>query len=302
MIRKGFLLFSTLILLIAVAACGGNGAPGSSPAGPSATPLATVPATSGASIDGVVSGLAGTSAAGMVGARGVTTVTATVGDVTITATIDGQGKFVISGLPAGSVTLTFSGTNATVTLQNVGPTEKIKIVVTIAGGAATVETQERALDGKVELEGRISALAAPSFLVGQTEVALAPGAAVRHGETDIPAASLFTTLKVGDRVHVRGVPGTPTVVGATAAITAELVIVQNTNAKVPVNLKGTVGTTSGACPAVTFLLEGWTVQTVEGMTDYKKGLCPDLTTGAAVHVKGDVVDGKVRATSIQFEK
>ena len=47
MLRKGFVFFSTLLVLIALAACGGNGAPGS-PAAPSAStpPPAAAGATS----------------------------------------------------------------------------------------------------------------------------------------------------------------------------------------------------------------------------------------------------------------
>ena len=295
MLRKGFVFFSTLLVLIALAACGGNGAPGA-PAAPSAS--TPPPAAAGATINGRVVGLAGGAGTGMVGALEVVTVTATVGDVTITATIDGQGKFVLTGLPAGTVTLSFSGTGAKVTIEKVGKSENIKIVVTISGGTATLDAEERQVDGKVELEGRIAEIpvgATDTFYVGETMVTVTGATVVRHGETPVA----FATLKVGDRVHVRGVPGT-----APNSIAAELVIVQNTNAKVPANLKGKISALvdGTACPALEFKLSGWTVAT-SGSTTYSKGKsCVDLAAGTGVHVKGTVVVGKVAAGSVQFDK
>lgn len=298
MIRKGIVFFSTFLVLIALAACGGNGAPGASPTAPSGAP--STPAPTGATITGRVVGLAGSSGAGMVASLDVVTVTATVGGVTVTATIDGQGKFVISGLPAGTVTLSFSGTGATVSIENLGNSENVKIVVVVSGGTATLDAEEREVDGKVELEGRISTAPvigtdAATFTVGETLVTAPGTAVVRHGETLVPIA----TLKAGDRVHVRGVPGaTP------GTVTAELVIVQNTNVNVPANLKGKISelVAGTACPTLEFKLTGWTVA-MTGSTTYSKGKgCADLSAGTGVHVKGTVVAGKVQARSVQFDK
>jgi len=292
--RRGFVLIPTILVLVALAACGGDGAP-TSPATPSATPPPAV--TSGATISGVVHGLVGGSAAG-VSALEATTVTATIGGVTITATIDGEGNFVITGLPAGTVTLTFSGTNARLTIQ-VSKSEKIKIVVTISGGTASLDEEERAVDGKIELEGRISSFPVEAtrtgFYVRETLVTVPSTAAVRHGDTPVDLAA----LKVGDRVHVRGVAG-----AAANTIAAELVIVQNTNPNVPANLKGAISAVNGAtaCPALEFTLSGWTVVT-SGATTYSKGKsCSNLAAAVKVHVKGTVTAGTVQARSVQFDK
>lgn len=296
MTRKGFLLFSTFLVLFTLAACGGGSGPAGSPTAP--TGGTQNPVTAGATINGRVVGLAGSSGAGMVGALDAVTVTATVGGVTVTATIDGQGTFVISGLPAGTVTLSFSGTGATVRVENVGHSEHVKIVVIVSGGTATLDTEEREVDGKIELEGRIAATpdpAAGTFTVGETLVTVPGTVVVRHGDTVVP----FASLKAGDRVHVRGVAG------ATAGtLTAELVIVQNTNANVPVNLKGKITELVGgtACPALEFKLAGWTVA-LANSTTYSKGKgCADLVAGAGVHVKGTVASGKVQAKTVQFDK
>jgi hypothetical protein len=213
--------FSTLLILLALAACGGDGAPAPSPASPS-SPAVEPPLTNGATISGTVNGIAGSSGYGSVGARDIVTVTATAGGVTVTSTIDAQGNFVLTGLPGGTITLSFTGTSATVVLANVAPKEKIKIIVTISGGTATLESQESELDGLVQLEGRISSYTSlGSFYVGSTAVN-ATGASLLTGD-ETP----FTgTLKVGDRVHVKGNREGETMM-------AKVVIVQNTNTRCP---------------------------------------------------------------------
>ena len=282
------------IAALSLAACGGSSTPGGgSPIAPSSP--STPAAVTGATITGVVNGLATGARAGLAGARAVITVT--VAGTTITATVDGDGKFVIKGVPAGTITLTFSGTPATVTIPDVGQTGEIKIVVVISGSTATVETEQRVVDGNVQLEGRISSIDAAvpgTFYVGTTLVTVPTAATIRHGETPV----LFSALRIGDRVHVSG---TETATG----MTASLVIVQNTNQNVPVNLKGSVSKlTTTACPTKQFVVDGWTVETASS-TSFEKGGCgTDLKDGANVHVKGDVQasTGRVLASWVQFTK
>jgi len=297
--RWKFLAAITIVISAAsLAACGGSSST-PSPASPSApTDSGSSGAVTGATITGTVQGLA--TSAGRVSARDVVTVTVT--GTTITATVDSQGTFVLKGVPAGTVTLTFSGTSATVTLQNVGNSGQIKIVVVISGGTATLETEQRVVDGQAQLEGRISSIVAPNFYVGDTLVTVG-SAPIRNGDN---ATVAFTVLKVGDRVHVTGIAtGTGT---ATPGVTASLITVQNTNPNVPVNLKGTIRLVSKACPVSEFVVEGYTVKT-SGSTKFEKGECSAaLVSGAEVHVKGDVVPAAgsvaayVQATWVQFSK
>jgi len=301
--KNGALLFPALLVVLGLAACGGDGSPIASPASPTPSTQATPPqATGGATISGSVSGVAGISSAGF-GARDVVTVTATVGGVTVTATIDGQGKFVLNGVPAGDVILSFTGTNATVTIQNVGKTAKIKIVITVSGGVATVEEQETEVNGVLQLEGRVSSIVDTThFYVGTTLVALGPDAQMLRG--DVPYT---TPLKVGDRVHVKGTAG-----ANLSDMTATLVIVQNTNPNVPVNLKGKITLltpcTSATSKVAQFQVSGYTVNTAS-TTEFQKGDCTMLSaaTPPDVRVKGDVVhdgptSGQVLATWVQFSK
>jgi hypothetical protein len=146
---------------------------------------------------------------------------------------------------------------------------------------------------KVELEGRIAALmpggAERTLLVDGTTVSVPSRAEIRHGSTPV----LFEDLEVGDRVHVRGqMSGT--------MLVAELVLLQDDNTSVPVNVKGAVtGITSGTCPAIQFVVQGWTVET-NGSTDFRKSECSTIHAGTGVHVFGIVQQsGRVLATWVQ---
>lgn len=149
-------------------------------------------------------------------------------------------------------------------------------------------------DDKVELEGRISALepeGAGTLLVDGKLVSVPSDATIRRGETPIG----FDDLKVGDRVHVRGH------LEATM-IVAELVILQNDNPTVPVNVKGIVTSvaTGAACPAIEFVVQGWTIEAGAG-TDFRKAPCSSIAAGVSVHVFGhvDQETGHVVAVWIQ---
>ena len=280
--RWKFLATVSVVVLAALAtACGGSSTSGEglTPTAPSSP--STPAATTGASISGVVTGLATGSGAGAVGARNAVTVT--IVGTNITTTVDASGNFTINNVPPGNVTLSFSGTSATVTIQNVGQSGKVKVVIVVSGSTATLETLQQTENGKTELEGRISSFGTTpnTFFVGNVLVT-APGAdAIRHGDTLVP----FANLKVGDRVHVTGTPG-GTELAPTLAAT--LVNVQNINPNVPVNLKGAISELNGTCSGATFKVEGWKVEA--GSAAFDKGCTTEtLKNGANVHVKGDVI-------------
>ena len=68
-------------------------------------------------------------------------------------------------------------------------------------------------------------------------------------------------------------------------------------------LKGPVSTLlGGSCPAVRFLVDGWTVET-DASTDFRKGSCASIATGTNVHAFGRTTDtGRVRAEWVQINK
>jgi hypothetical protein len=172
-------------------------------------------------------------------------------------------------------------------------TDKIVIHVTLKGGTATLDTEERNGSPMTELEDQITAVnpagTTRTIDVGATRVSVPITATIRHGSTNVR----FEDLKVGDRVHVRG--------GMTGALmVATEVMVQNTNTNVGVNATGTVSGLKGACKAIEFTVSGWTVQTNDS-TDFQKLACGSIANGTWVHVKGDVqaATGKVLASWVQ---
>ncbi len=279
------------LAVVLVASCGGS----SGPAAPSST---TTSGTTGAMISGTVSGTTTSSASGMAPLGATTGVTVTVSGTGLTVTVDSQGRFAFTGVPAGTVQLVFTagGASATITLDGVQPTDKITLKVTLKGTTASLDDEERNGTAMTELEDRIVAInpagTTRTLDVGTTRVSVPPEATIRRGNDDKVD---FATLKVGDRVHVRG-----TMTGS--LMTASLVIVQNTNAKVPVNASGAVSALQGACPSIRFTVGGWDVET-NAATDFQKGTCLSVANNTSVHVKGDVqANGRVLATWVQIGK
>lgn len=283
---------ATLAVVLIFAACGKSSSPTSpsSPAGSS---------KSGASITGIVSGTAGGSATGYTKLDNSSGVTVTIAGTNLTVAVDASGKFVFTGVPAGTVQLVFTsgGVTSTITLEGVKETDTITVKVTIKGTTASLDTEERNGATVTELEDRIAAInpggTTRTLLLGSTTVSIPAGITIRHGGTAVP----FENLKVGDRLHVRGAL-------SGALFVATEVVVQNTNDNVPVNASGTVtDVPTGACPTVHFTVAGWGVDT-NGSTDFQKGSCSAVVKGASVHIKGDVQQpsGRVLASWVQIGK
>jgi len=281
-------------LALALAACGGS----ANPASPSSPPASSPAAQAGATISGSVSGAAAGSARGYQALDAGSGITVTISGTNMVVSTDGQGKFTFTGVPAGTVSLVFTagGTSATLTLGGVQATDHITLRVTLRGTTATLDDEQRNGSTMTELEDRITAVnpagTTRTIDVGATRVSVPAAAVIRHGGTDID----FATLKVGDRVHVRGA------VNGTLMVAAQ-VLVQNTNTNVAVNANGAVSgfqTLGAGCPTIQFVVAGWTVET-NAATDFQKGTCGAIANGSSVHVKGDVQpsSGRVLATWVQ---
>lgn len=284
------------LALVLAAACGSstNPAAPSGGAGPS-----TAASTPGATISGTVNGTTSAASGGTRALDATNGITVTISGTGLSVAADSQGRFTLTGVPAGSVQLVFSGNGptATVTLNGVQATDKIVVKVTVRGGAATLESEQRNGSGMTELEDRITAVnpqgTTRTLDVGSTRVSVPDVAIVRHGNDAIE----FGALHVGDRVHVRGSQ-------AGALLVASEVMVQNTNAKVPVNASGAVSAleAGSACPAIRFTVANWVVET-SAATDFQKGKCDTIANGTTVHVKGDVQEsGRVLASWVQIGK
>jgi len=214
-------LLRTSSLIVVATLAFGAAACDRSPNTPSDMPATGVsqPAPGTATIVGTVSNVGSVSARTAAVASGMTV---TVQGTSITAAIDSGGHFQLVNVPPGDVVLHFqgAGVDATLTLTGVGDQERLEITVTVRATTVDLDEDEGTMPGnEVEVEGLISSIdaGAHSFVVNQKTVVVGSSTVVRHGETKVP----FTSLAVGNRVHVKG-----TVSGTT--VTASEVIVQNT--------------------------------------------------------------------------
>lgn len=277
---------SAIVILAVAAGCGGGSSPAAN-ASPTAPGSPTSAAVSGATVMGTVTtGL--TTSAVRPAAVGLTV---SVEGTAIVSAVDGGGNFRLNGVPAGSITLHFSGpgTDARLTLANVEDHATVEIHVTVSGNQASVDDDHRQTpDNRVEIEGRISEVnaSAKTVRVGTNTVNVPAGATIRHGGTPLD----FTSLKINTLVHIKA-----TISGTT--LTAQEIQVQtdepgdandddNPNAPgAQVELKGTIAGRSGSCPSLSFALGSTTVKTNTNTT-FKDVACAALKDGDRVEVKG----------------
>ena len=288
-------------------------------------PLPTAPsAGSGATISGTATGSGLTASnhpsnpfvAGMLAAIDALTlatpvtaasgVTVTVVGTGISVELSGSGKFVLTGVPPGTIRLHFSGpgTDAVLTIESV-TTEHIQLVVKLEGTSAKLESFNRIdADNRAQLEGLISSInhGDRSLRVANVEVKVRD-VPVRHGSTIVP----FNQLAVGQRVHVVGTMENNHVV-------AQEVVLQNTNG-VPISnpppgsggdprveLKGSLSALGGACPGVTFTVDGRAVRADSG-TSFRHGPCEHLESGTWVDVESTRQgDGTLRAEKVEMKE
>src|SRR5262245_11476981 len=206
-------LLPAILVAILVPACGDGSLTGPSRNG-----------TSGASISGRVSGVSTVRATaptlnGLTSTTGASTSSATTLRVTIqgtniSSTVDGSGQFAMTGVPPGTVTLTFTGegVSASITLNNVQAGDDIRIEVRINGSSARIDAETRRhgdddedddddddRDEANEVKGVASALSgtcpAVTFMVGTTAV---------HTGSATVFEDRCTDIKNGVRVEVKG--------------------------------------------------------------------------------------------------
>jgi hypothetical protein len=188
----------TTLLTMGLVGCGG-----SSPISPASAPFA-----SGATVSGVVVGQspAGASPA-MFRPRAASDgagVVVSVAGTDLHAVIDGSGRFSFVDVPAGTVTLTFSGgsANGSVSVPDVAATETIQLSVSLDGGGATIESSSRSMGGDEEIEGRVEALP-PVTADGAMVVAgvtVTPDGSSTFLRNGSPAS--VAVLATGFRVHL----------------------------------------------------------------------------------------------------
>lgn len=305
--RTTFMLPLVVLCLVPVVACSESGLP-ASPAQPSG--LTAPPAPGSATISGTVNAEGVSSApTGTVisGAEGLPApavvspgITVTVVGTTLSTVTDASGRFVLRGTPLGDIQIHFvgAGINATVTITGVQELERIEITVVASGSTAEIDSHSRhGPDGKVEVEGRITAIdaGARTVQVAGHMIHVSMDAIIRHGALSLQ----FSDMHVGDRVHIRGTPGV-------SLVEAQQIKLQNPfgpGNPNEVKLKGSIENLSGSCAAgLQFDVSGTTV-TTNSLTTVQHGNCSDLANGVVVEVKGtQQSDGSVLATRIEIEE
>ena len=282
------------LLALSTAACGGK-AP-TSPSAPSSLPGPT--ALTGATVQGQVQSTTGMTAA--TAGAAVSGLSVTVVGTSISTTVSGLGQFVLTGVPAGSSQLNFTGpgVNATVSFSPVQGTETISINVKISGDHAEIETEEHDNHGDLEINGILSNLTGTassfSFVVG-TKTVHGDSQTSFFGDGDHP--DTFATLKNGARVEVKGA----TVNGQ---IYAQRIHINGGNSgedngdnhqgdddnhdgehEDEGEVSGTISGITTGCPAISFAVASTPV-TTNASTEYKGATCSTLKNGDNVKVEG----------------
>jgi uncharacterized protein DUF5666 len=208
--------------------------------------------------------------------------------------VGSTGEFTLRDVPAGTVTLVFSGSgiNASVTLT-VGAQEQIQIAITVSGTNARVESEHRSGggDNRAEVEGRITEVnaTARTLRVSGTLVTVPADATIRRGSTPLS----FADLKVGDEVEVLGTRDT-------TGLKASRIEVKAARIGDFSEREGLVSGLTGTCPALTFTV-GTTKVTTDGTTFFEEGTCADVKNGAEVEVKGrPQTDGSILAAVVEL--
>jgi hypothetical protein len=228
-----------------------------------------------------------------------TTLTVSVVGTSVSAMVDGRGNFTLTNVPAGDVTLSFSGTgvNARITITGVSEHEQIRLTVNVHGTTAELDENERENnDSRAEIEGTIVSInaSARTLVVGrhQTTVSVPTGIPIHHGR----AALAFSGLVVGDRARIHATRN-----GATLTATDIEVQTDHQGEIEETELDGKISSVSGTCPAPTFVVKGTTV-TTNTSTTFSDGGCTGIVVGAQVEVKGlRQASGSVLATRVKIE-
>lgn len=287
--------FAALIVPIGfvLAACSGG-----SPSGPSSVTDAGT--GSGTVITGAVLGAGGGS-----GSTGSTTaatgpasaIVVTIVGTSISATVDAKGQFTLTNVPGGTLQLQFTGPNlsGTLTLTNVQAGQTIELSIEVIAGGVALDGERRSTGSEEQVEGRIESLTpgggGGTLVVAGRTVTIDADTQILQGNQ----ALTFTSLQVGQRVHVKGQPGVSDLV-------ASVVMLQNTTVDIPVNVNGIVAGMTGTNVDFAFMVDGRAVEG-DSLTEFFGGsVFADLVDGARVEVKGQQRNGFVYATRIHVNR
>jgi hypothetical protein len=286
---------SLCLFAIGIVTAAAGGACGSSEMSLSPTAPSSIGTSAGAVISGRVNGVtAAATSMATFSAMESQALTVSVVGTNISTTINGTGQFTLSGVPAGTVQLKFSGSgvDATVSLSGVTSTDRIEITVNVTGGNARVESERRGHgNAEAEVNGVVSGLTgtcpAVAFTVQNTRVTTSSTTAFN----DTTCARVAN----GMRVEVKGARQPD------GSVTASRIEADDDNVvNGRVELNGPVASlTAGGCPAVSFVVQGTRVAT-NSATVFDDITCATLANGVQVEVEGQrQADASVLASRIE---
>jgi hypothetical protein len=227
-----------------------------------------------------------------------TTVTVSIVGSDITSTVDGNGNFTLSNVPAGTVSLRFQGkgSDATLTILGVEPDDRLQISVTLNGNSARLESRQSSKNGRgVEVNGRIDSInaGARTLLVGGQSVMVPPSTIIRHGNQTFT----FADLRAGDHIQAKGTRDGATLVAS--EIKVETGDEDEDDDNDDNELRGTISNFTGTCPAVSFFL-GSTKVITTASTKFEDGGCSTLRNDLRVEVEGSRAnDGSLVASKVE---
>jgi len=203
--------FATVVVaLLFVAGCGGSVSPTAPPVPEPLTAAAASSGSQSAAISGQIVGggsSASSSLGAMPGASAMGGIQVTIEGTSAAATTDGDGKFLLVGVPSGNIVLHISGggTSANLTVQGVGSNQFIQITIQVQPGSASVVQQSRSdLDW---FEGTVDAIdpALLAFTLADSTVILTDISTYWDTGGDIGSfAALAAAFNAGSVVHVQG--------------------------------------------------------------------------------------------------
>jgi hypothetical protein len=200
---------------------------------------------------------------------------------------------VLKNVPPGAADLRFSapGVAAALGLSDLKGGDMVTIQVSLTTSSATVESDRRSNGKEEQLEGRVESLppttAAGSFVVARrTVITNATTQFFLRGQ-----AATFADLALGQRVHVKGQPGT-------GGLVASSVDIQNTDTSTGLNINGIVAGFTGTRAAFQFTVNGQVVKGDAATELFGNTQFSELVNGARVEVKGSQRDAFVYAARL----
>ena len=206
------------------------------------------------------------------------------------------GTFVVNGTTV-SVSSTTSITHGSTTLQlsdlQVGWRVHVKGTTqngVLAATSITVQDQQPAPPETTNLNGTLAA--APTGTCPSVTFTL-NGTTVTTSSATQFSGGTCSDLAAGVKVEVNGTQATGSTTVTATSVSMEIPETE---------ISGTLAVApTGACPSVTFTVNGTTV-TTSSSTQFSGGTCTDLVVGAKVEVTGTTSGGTVAATKISIEK